>query len=166
MLKQTKPAGKAAQNSDEIAVTHPAQVMQPDTRVPAGIVIGLYLSTDPDGRVWLHLPGPEPRAVSAASCLCDLTRVAPGSRVAVMFVEGRAELPVVVGPVLAEFGKAEAGAGAPETIELTATKRLVLKCGDATVRLLADGSAVLRGEQVTTRAKRTNRIRGGNVQIN
>lgn len=143
-----------------------SRLLSRDGRMPPGIVIGLYLSTDPDGRVWLRLPGAETRAVSAASCLCDLSDVAPGGRVAVMFAEGRAELPVVVGPVLAEFGKAEAGADAPETIELTATKRLVLKCGDATVRLLADGSAVLRGEQVTTRAKRTNRIRGGNVQIN
>lgn len=145
---------------------HPSRAMPVGARMPAGIIIGLYLSTDQDGRVWLRLPDPEAQAVSAASCLCDLTHVAPGCRVAVMFVEGRSDLPVVVGPVLAEFGDGGTCSGIPESIELNASKRIVLKCGDATVRLSADGSAVLRGDQVTTRAKRTNRIRGGNVQIN
>ena len=132
---------------------------------PAGIVIGKLISIDSDGRVWLRLPGAESKAILAASCLCDPSGLVANQRLAVMFVEGRADLPVVVGPILAEVDVETANA-IPETIELTASKHIVLKCGRAVLRLLGDGSAVIRGDQVVSRATRTNRIRGGNVQIN
>lgn len=135
------------------------------SRIPPGIVIGIYVSSDADGRVWLLLPGERESAVAAASCLCDMSAVPAGSRLAVMFVEGRSELPVVVGPVLAEFGRGTDSA-MPETVEIVASKQVVLRCGTAAVRVLSDGSAVIRGDQVISRARKTNRIRGGNVQIN
>lgn len=132
---------------------------------PAGIVIGKLVSIDSEGRVWLRLPGAEAKAILAASCLCDPSGLVANQRLAVMFVEGRADLPVVVGPILAEVD-VESANSIPETIELTASKHIVLKCGRAVLRLLSDGSAVIRGDQVISRATRTNRIRGGNVQIN
>ena len=142
------------------------QAMAEVARMPAGIVIGRYVSTDADGRVWLYLPGNGADTVSAATCLCDLSQLAPGCRLGVMFIEGRSDLPVVVGPILAEAGERPVAASIPETIEFSASKHITLKCGNAVLRLTSDGNAVIRGEQVVSRAARTNRIRGGNVQIN
>lgn len=166
MIKQPKPLKNPKPDAGITEGPVSPQVAPDAARLPAGIVIGRYVSTDSDGRVWLRLPGAETSAVSAASCLCDAAAIAPDSRVAVMFVEGRPDLPVVLGPVLAEVGRPTAEDAIPETIELAASKQVTLRCGRAVLRLMGDGSAVIRGEQVISRATRTNRIRGGNVQIN
>jgi len=166
MIKPPKPLKSSKPEGDIMAGPVSPQAEPEAARLPAGIVIGRYVSTDEDGRVWLRLPGAETSAVSAASCLCDATAMAPDCRVAVMFVEGRPDLPVVLGPVLAEVDRPAAQDAMPETIELAASKQVTLRCGKAVLRLMGDGSAVIRGEQVISRATRTNRIRGGNVQIN
>lgn len=51
-------------------------------------------------------------------------------------------------------------------ITLEAQEEILLKCGKASIQLLADGSIRIRGTEVLNRASGTNRIRGGNVQIN
>ena len=43
---------------------------------------------------------------------------------------------------------------------------LILRCGRATVTLREDGKIVIRGVDVLSRASRTNRIKGGSVQLN
>ena len=48
----------------------------------------------------------------------------------------------------------------------TASRELVLRCGKASVTLTSDGAVRIRGTDVLSRASATNRIRGGNVQIN
>jgi hypothetical protein len=53
-----------------------------------------------------------------------------------------------------------------ERLVYTAQKEIVLRCGKASIQLLSDGSVRIRGTNVLTRASATNRIRGGNVQIN
>jgi hypothetical protein len=49
---------------------------------------------------------------------------------------------------------------------LEATEALTLRCGEASIELRADGSAIVKGEDVLLRAKGTQRIRAGNVAIN
>ena len=44
--------------------------------------------------------------------------------------------------------------------------QITLKCGKASINLKADGTVAIRGTNVASRASNTNRIRGGNVQIN
>lgn len=56
---------------------------------------------------------------------------------------------------------------APPRLTLEATEILTLKCGDVSIDLrAADGKLMLRGEDVLLRARRTQRIRAGNVAIN
>ena len=51
-------------------------------------------------------------------------------------------------------------------IELKADSEIVFKCGKAMLKMTADGTISIRGANVVSRASNTNRIRGGNVQIN
>jgi len=53
-----------------------------------------------------------------------------------------------------------------ERLTLTADREIVLRCGDASIRLTKDGKIHVKGLDITTRAQRNNRIRGGNVLIN
>ena len=51
-------------------------------------------------------------------------------------------------------------------ISIDATNSLSLKCGEASIELRADGKVLIKGEDVTVRAKGTKRIRAGTVSIN
>ena len=51
-------------------------------------------------------------------------------------------------------------------VVVQATDRLELRCGEASICLRSDGKIKIRGVDVTTRARRTQRIRGGTVLIN
>ena len=88
-------------------------------------------------------------------------RVAVGQAVVVML---DANGPVVLG-LLQPISPATA-APPGRRVELVAEEELVLKCGEASLVLRANGRATLRGVQVETRAKALNRIKGATVAIN
>jgi hypothetical protein len=51
-------------------------------------------------------------------------------------------------------------------VRLTAHDEIVLECGPASVTLRRNGRVIIRGTYVETRSEGTNRIKGGQVQIN
>jgi len=51
-------------------------------------------------------------------------------------------------------------------VRLTAQDEIVLQCGSASVTLRRNGRVVIRGAYVETDSEGTNRIKGGQVQIN
>jgi hypothetical protein len=51
-------------------------------------------------------------------------------------------------------------------LQLRASERLELACGNASITLTSDGKIVLRGVYIETNASATNRIKGGHVKIN
>lgn len=53
-----------------------------------------------------------------------------------------------------------------EKVELEGREEVVLRCGKATLTLRRDGRIVLKGVDVVTEARGTQKIRGGRVQIN
>jgi hypothetical protein len=66
------------------------------------------------------------------------------------------------------------GAGAPvleadvdgKRVRVTAQDEIVLQCGSASITLRRNGRVVVRGTYVETHSDGTNRIKGGQVQIN
>jgi hypothetical protein len=103
---------------------------------------------------------------------CDVLRtgdrpalsLAIGSRVLVL-LPGAGE---TRGIVLGVVGPYETPRPDPTPAELLleAHDRLELKCGDSALTLDAEGRVLLKGRDIVTRAKRTQRIRGGTVHIN
>lgn len=67
--------------------------------------------------------------------------------------------PVVMGRI-GRYGQPTA------RVELEAGQTLSLKCGASSMELRADGKVLIKGEDVTVRAKGTQRIRAGTVSIN
>jgi hypothetical protein len=53
-----------------------------------------------------------------------------------------------------------------ERLLLKGEKEIVLRCGDGSITLKADGKIILKGKELVSRASKTNRIKGSSVNIN
>jgi hypothetical protein len=54
----------------------------------------------------------------------------------------------------------------PDTLVLEAKKGLVLRVGEGSIEIRADGKILIKGKDLVSHAKRMNRIRGGSVSLN
>jgi hypothetical protein len=54
----------------------------------------------------------------------------------------------------------------PEVLEVEAGKRLLLRCGQSSIELLANGKIVIRGVDIVSRGTRSNRVRGAIITLN
>lgn len=127
-------------------------------RVAALLDEAILVSLEPDGAI----------------VACDLLdtgtgrsrKLAEGEAVLVVVPEGGGGRGVVLGRVLGPAARGATAEPPPEEILLEATKGLTLKVGEGSITLREDGKVLIRGRDLVSHAKRTNRIRGGTVSIN
>jgi hypothetical protein len=83
--------------------------------------------------------------------------------------------PVVLGVIAARLPTTVEPVAPPDAQEtrirnrkvvVEAGEELVLQCGAGIIRITRDGKIIVRGEHVLSRARGTNRIKGGSVAIN
>ena len=107
----------------------------------------------------------------------ELERAVSEQRVVVLaFLDGRADAPVLMSlhdPGEPPPREPEPDASAELALEvdgehrtISAQRTLTLRCGEASLTLRSDGSVTIRGRDVTSWARRRQRIRGGSVSIN
>ena len=100
-----------------------------------------------------------------------------GAKVLVTFENRDLALPVIIGVVhdsLFPTVETELPIEAPpdevvldgEKISLDAKEQITLKCGQSAIILKKDGRVVVKGIEITNRALRSNKIKGGTVRIN
>lgn len=146
------------------------------TPCPRGVVIGRIDGVTESGQPLIALPSTLGGHRLPARSLVPIEAGQIGSEAALVFPEGDANqalvLGILQGPVLPAASRSEQ---APQMVSvradghrvlLTADREIVLRCGKASITLTADGNVLIRGTYVLSRASGTNRIRGGNVQIN
>ena len=143
---------------------------------------GRVAEIEHDGRVRVHIG--EERGQGIA---CDVLRVGMGD---VPSLESGQEVLVALsaepdpaGVILGGIGLAEGATparpapratpapGEPLRLEhreimIEAGDEITLKCGEASITITRDGKIVIRGEHILSRAKGTQRIKGGSVAIN
>lgn len=64
------------------------------------------------------------------------------------------------------LGVVSSPARKPEKLTLEAGKEIVIKCGEGTITVSADGKIAIKGTHLLSRAKGINKIKGGSVAIN
>ena len=74
--------------------------------------------------------------------------------------------PTEVGPVLPDRPSVVEADVDGKRVRITAQDEIVLQCGSASVTLRRNGRVIIRGTYVESRSDGTNRIKGGQVQIN
>jgi hypothetical protein len=137
-----------------------------------GVVRGVFAGVDESGLALVDFaanPGEEPLP---ALSIVALTRADIGNTVVLSFEDGDIALPVIMGlvqPVAVVEAKMERPADAlvdGDRLVLTARREIVLRCGDASLTLTADGKVLVRGHSILSRATDVHRIKGGSVHIN
>jgi hypothetical protein len=116
-------------------------------------------SVDDEGVVRVSI-GDAPAVVAriAASPELPVQALVPGAEVLVLVEPDQA--PVVVSTILARLP------AIPQVLELQAAQQLILRCGDATISIAADGNIEIRGERIDSEAEGIQRIKGAQVRIN
>jgi len=130
------------------------------------LVLATLVAVDEQG-LSLSYPGAptEPQPVLATIPLAEND---VGCVLALAFIDGARERPIVIGRVRDPFEDPDAPlvVADGERVRVEARQELVLCCGKASITLRANGRVVVRGTYVESRAQGVNRIRGGTVAIN
>lgn len=151
----------------------------------AGVQLATIVSIDEAGpRVQLEPHGPDVTGRLAVPVTREQLDAAIANRqqVVVVFERGDRTRPIVMGfieaiPVATPTPAPEpssAPGAAPileadvdgKRVRVTAQDEIVLQCGPASVTLRRNGRVIIRGTYIETRSDGTNRIKGGQVQIN
>jgi hypothetical protein len=150
--------------------------------------LGTLLPGSAPGAVIVEYEGSGPlraRSTIAFDAQRIARAIATRQQALLLFENGDARLPIIVGLVEPEPGSAllqallvpaptsEPAASPPiearlegKRLLLEGEEEVTLKCGEASITLRRDGKVILRGAYVETTAKGVNRIRGGSVKIN
>jgi hypothetical protein len=114
------------------------------------------------------MPEPVPAFSTATITAEDV-----GREVALLFVDGDAARPLIVGllqpPVPVAPVETTSGVEARvdgERIEFTADKEIVFRCGKSSITLTRAGKVLIQGAYLLSRSSGANRIKGGSVQLN
>jgi hypothetical protein len=126
---------------------------------------GVVTDLLPAGEVRVELPGDPPVRVA-----CDVLQTSsrptlelkPGLVVLLALPEGDDGMGCILGSV----GPYVAPDNVLARTTVEAGEELVLKCGPSSLTLTSEGKVLLKGIDVTTKAQRTHRIKGGSVHIN
>ena len=110
-------------------------------------------------------------AVAATRDRIDLA-IAQCQQTVVVFENGDRARPIIIGfiealqPSSAEPAQIIEADVDGKRVRVTAQDEIVLQCGAASVTLRRNGRVIIRGTYVESRSDGTNRIKGGQVQIN
>ena len=153
-------------------VNAPAVPRRVDT-APGGVVVGELLAlTDEGGTALVRLPSLAGGGAVRARSTVDLHGAHIGKSLVLMFENGDAARPIVMGvlraagwPLDNKPGQVEVLADG-ERLVVSAKEQLVLRCGKASITLTKVGKVLIEGTYVSSRSSGVNRLKGGSVQLN
>jgi hypothetical protein len=136
---------------------------------PAKIVRGIIVDFLESGEVMVQVP-----ADVTTPFRCDLLETSAnvmlqlnlGDQVIVMSPDGPEANGIILGRVGRYRVPQPQASQPPDHTVIEAREMLTLKCGESSVDLRKDGKLMIRGKDILTRAKRSQRIKGGTVAIN
>lgn len=107
---------------------------------------------------------PTGRSLSARSTVA-LKKEHIGREVALLFEQNDVRKPIVIGLMHVPERSIEVAVDG-EIQEVSAENELLLRCGKSSILLRKDGKIVIKGENILSRARMTNKVKGGSVQLN
>ncbi|SEN18485.1 hypothetical protein SAMN04489859_100262 [Paracoccus alcaliphilus] len=134
-----------------------------------GVVIGLLLGFRDGAPLVVFPSNAEDHAIPARS-LTPLSFGDAGAEVALLFEDGDLSRPLIIGRIV-ELAHRDAPETPQvlrdgETVKITAGQRIELRVGKSAIIMDKDGRITIRGQNLISHASRSNRIRGGSIDLN
>jgi len=139
-----------------------------------GCIVGSVVEAADTGYL-VDFPGNHGAPLVARSVLPGYELLRPKTPVLLAFEEGDPKRPIILGVSRAtdrdaaqasSFDAESALVLSPDSLTVNARREIVLQCGRASVTLRADGTVVVRGTRLLSRASGVQRIKGAAVHIN
>jgi Domain of unknown function (DUF6484) len=138
----------------------------PGTGLPAAI-IGRLTGRSAAGEPLVEFPGNPTPGPIAARATTPWTIADIGAEVALVFGDGSASLPIILGVIRTPVATPQVEVRADgERVLLEAGHQIELRCGKASITLTSAGKVLIRGEYVLSRSAGVNRVKGAAVEIN
>lgn len=148
-----------------------------------GVILGTLVSVEPGVGLCVVYPGPGGWDPIPARSTVSVSTGQVGQQVVLAFERGDSHRPIVLGvlqtqPIQGEDARSEGGIAQlskgvdrrvqvdGQRVRIEAERELILQCGQSSILLRASGEVVVKGLKITSRARQTNKIKGGNVLIN
>ncbi len=135
-----------------------------------GVFVASFVSFDDAGAPFVVVPGviSQPKKADA---ICDMSNAKKGEQYGVMFKNGDAEYPTIMGKmqqqtVVAVPEETVQITEENQQLRITSKKEIHLQCGDSHLLLSPDGRVEIRGKTVVTHSTGLNKMRGASVKIN
>lgn len=131
-----------------------------------GILLGNLSRIADDGTPMIRVPNIE--GEFTAQSTVTLGEDMLGRQVALMFVQGMIERPVVLGviqnpePAKKSLEVVQDG----RRIVLEAAEEIELKCGKASLKMTREGKVIVKGTHLVSRSSGANKIKGASVLLN
>ncbi len=182
-------SGEAAQGGPACAPGAKSAVSASATLVP-GLVMGVLHGFDSDSEALVRFEGSAEPVPVLARTLVQLTQDDIGKMLALQFERGDISRPVILGllahsarpamdaanttnpanaanmTMMLASGTALQVSAHGEEVVLSASRKLTLRCGRASLTLDVDGNIEVRGQDVLSRAGGQNRIKGSSISLN
>jgi hypothetical protein len=148
------------------------QLERDQPHVTAGAQTGRVVGIDPEGRVFVDFPrnpfGPVPAKLAVTDmAISEILTDPQRPELLLVFEDNDLSRPIIVGRVrdrLPADGLEIHLRAHRFTVE--ADEEIELRCGDARFRVTRDGKVIVLGNDVVSRARGRNKIKGGTVNIN
>lgn len=128
-----------------------------------GVVVGTLARRGEDGIPYVDFSmNPTGRPLPARSTV-EIKDDHAGRDVALMFEQNDVRKPIIIG--LMHVPSIQVAIDG-EVKEITAEKELLLRCGKASILLRRDGKIIIKGENILSRARMNNKVKGGSIQLN
>jgi hypothetical protein len=157
------------------------RVVEREPAAFANVMIGVVVQFLPNGTLIVEVAGHSVRFTVGKTLThldAQISGLVIGSQVLITCQAGDPAMAILVGIVI-DIGHPRHKALRAEVpvcpdmvqidgkrVALDAKQELVLSCGKGSMSLTADGRIVIKGIEITTRALRKHKIKGGTVDIN
>jgi hypothetical protein len=137
-----------------------------ETAEANGLAIGT-VSLVSEHEYWVRWPE------TGCGCQCQLlmtssipVQLTVGDRVLVWVLGEASNEGVILGKIQGTRTGAESQDTNSDELVLQANQQITIRCGDGCITIRHDGKILIKGMDLVSKAARTNRIKGGSVEIN
>ena len=170
--------------NQEIGRVERGELLASSEAIPGSVCVGTLIEAHPERGLRIVYPGLDSWDSIPARSTVSVSPDDAGKQVVFAFEQGDSQRPIVLGLLQSQPVQESNQSGLKQasgqlsqdanrkvsvdgrSVTIDADRELVLRCGKSSILLRASGEVYIKGLKIASRARQTNKIKGGNVLIN